>query len=67
MNQHCQLNEGEDTLYSPNSTEDAAVKDVEEELEDAVARYAEDNLLVVRVRKPFTSFTPTMISSVRFS
>ena len=44
---HCQM---KNTLYSPNSNEDEAVKALEEELEDAVARYAEDNLLVARVR-----------------
>ena len=45
------MKESEETLFSPNSTECEAVKAVEEELEDAVARYAKDNLLVVRVRK----------------
>ena len=49
------MNEGEDTLYNPDATEDDAVKAVEEELEDAVARYAEDNLLVARVRKVLPS------------
>jgi len=49
LNQHCQMKENQDTLYSPNSKEDEAVKALEEELEDAVARYAQDNLLVVRV------------------
>ena len=49
------MNEGEDTLYNPDATEDDAVKAVEEELEDAVARYAEDNLLVARVRKDLPS------------
>ena len=67
LNKHCQLKEGMDTLYSPDAGENAAVKAVEEELEDAVARYAEDNLLVARVKTSFTSFTPMMISSVRFS
>ena len=38
LSHHCR----EETLFSPNATE---------ELEDAVARYAKDNLLVVRVRK----------------
>ena len=47
------MRENEETLFSPNSTECEAVKAVEEELEDAVARYAKDNLLVVRVRKSF--------------
>jgi len=46
---HCQLKVGQDTLYTPESTADNASKAVEAELEDAVARYAEDNLLVVRV------------------
>ena len=64
MKKHCQLKEGEDTLYSPNAGESEAVKAAEDKLEEAVARYAEDNLLVARVRK---SFTPMMISSVRFS
>ena len=45
------MKESEETLFSPNSTECEAVKAVEEELKDAVARYAKDNLLVVRVRK----------------
>merc|ERR1711936_946503 len=40
---------GQDTLYTPESTADNASKAVEDELEDAVARYAEDNLLVARV------------------
>ena len=53
LNRHCQLKDGEDTLYTPDPSEDKAVKAVEEELEDAVARYAKDNLLVVRVRKSF--------------
>ena len=48
---HCQM---KNTLYSPNSNEDEAVKALEEELEDAVARYAQDNILVVRVRKLFS-------------
>ena len=57
-----------DSLYSPEAGENAAVKAAEDKLEEAVARYAEDNLLVARVRTSFTSFTPTMmISSVRFS
>ena len=67
LDKHCQLKEGVDTLYSPEAGEDPAVKAAEDKLEEAVARYAEDNLLVVRVRKPFTSFTPTLISCVRFS
>ena len=49
---HCQLKEGMDTLYSPNPSETQAVKTAEGKLQEAVARYAEDNLLVVRVRKP---------------
>ena len=53
LSHHCQMRENEETLFSPNSTECEAVKAVEEELEDAVARYAKDNLLVVRVRKSF--------------
>ena len=52
---HCQLKVGQDTLYTPESTADNASKAVEAELEDAVARYAEDNLLVVRVRKVLPS------------
>ena len=51
-----------DTLYSPEAGENTLVKAAEDKLEEAVARYAEDNLLVVRLRKPCT-FT----SSVRFS
>ena len=51
------MKERQDTLYSPNSKEDEAVKALEEELEDAVARYAQDNLLVVRVRKSFNIST----------
>merc|ERR1719220_1718260 len=47
LNRHCQLKDGEDTLYTPDPSEDKAVKAVEEELEDAVARYAKDNLLVI--------------------
>ena len=57
------MNEGEDTLYNPDATEDDAVKAVEEELEDAVARYAKDNLLVVRVRKLF-SISTELLSQV---
>ena len=48
MKKHCQKR---GDLYSPDSGEDPAVEAVEKEFEDAVARYAEDNLLVVRVRK----------------
>ena len=51
------MKENQDTLYSPNSKEDEAVKALEEELEDTVARYAQDNLLVVRVRKSFNIST----------
>ena len=47
------MKERQETLFSPNSTEGEAVKAVENELEDAVARYAKDNLLVVRVRESF--------------
>jgi len=47
LEHHCQMKERQETLFSPNSTEGEAVK----ELEDAVERYAKDNLLVVRVRK----------------
>ena len=54
LNRHCQLKNGEYTIYFPKPSENKAVKAVEEELEDAVARYAKDNLLVVRVRKSFT-------------
>ena len=57
------MKENQDTLYSPNSKEDEAVKALEEELEDAVARYAQDNLLVVRVRKPF-SISTELLSQV---
>ena len=57
------MKENQDTLYSPNSNEDEAVKALEEELEDAVARYAQDNLLVVRVRKLF-SISTELLSQV---
>jgi len=49
LNKHCQLKEGMDTLYSPEAGENALVKAAEDKLEEAVARYAEDNLLVARV------------------
>ena len=55
MDIHCQLKVGQDTLYTPEYTENDTAKAVENELEDAVARYAEDNLLVVRVRKVLPS------------
>ena len=42
------MNEGED-LYFPEAAENPTVEAAEKALEDAVARYAEDNLLVVRV------------------
>ena len=60
LNKHCQLNQGMDTLYSPEAAENAAVKAAEVKLEEAVARYAEDNLLVARVRKYITSSTSTL-------
>merc|ERR1719220_66341 len=47
LNKHCQLNQGMDTLYSPDAAENAAVKAAEVKLEEAVARYAKDNLLVI--------------------
>jgi len=46
---HCELQEGHDTFYSPESRVADNVKAVEDELAEAVVRYAEDNLLVVRV------------------
>ena len=48
---HCKLQEGNDTLYSPSSRVGENVEKAEHNLEDAVVRYAADNLLVVRVRK----------------
>ena len=55
------MKESEETLFSPNSTECEAVI---EELEDAVARYAKDNLLVVRVRKNSLSDEDVLVLSV---
>jgi len=46
---HCELQEGQDTFYSPRARAGKNVKEAEHNLEDAVVRYAEDNLLVVRV------------------
>ena len=51
LEKHCQLKPGKDTLYTPEPDAISAVKDAEVNLQEAVARYAEDNLLVVRVRK----------------
>ena len=63
VKKHCQK---KGDLYSPDSGEDEAVKALEDEFEDAVARYAEDNLLVVRVRKPFTYIIGTEFLSQVF-
>ena len=53
---HCKLQEGNDTFYSPSSRVGENVEKAEHNLEDAVVRYAEDNLLVVRVRFFFLLF-----------
>ena len=42
--------DGDDILYSRYSNPSRAVRTAEKELEKAVATYAEDNLVVVRVR-----------------
>ena len=48
---HCNLRHGQKTLYNPDPNAEEDARAAEELLEKAVARYAEDNLLVVRVRK----------------
>ena len=48
LKKHCQ-HRGD--LYSPDSGQDPAAKALEDEFRDTVAKYAEDNLLVVRVKK----------------
>ena len=50
MNHHCILRPGQKTLYNPDPNGNEAARAAEDLLEKAVARYAEDNLLVVRVR-----------------
>ena len=67
LDKHCQLIPGKDTLYTPEPGANSTVKAAEVNLQEAVARYAEDNLLVVRVRKTFDIELQTMISCVRFS
>ena len=52
MEKHCHLRPGQKTLYNPDPNATKAAKAAEDLLELAVARYAEDNMLVVRVRKP---------------
>ena len=52
MNHHCILRPGQKTLYNPDPNGNEAARAAEDLLEKAVARYAEDNLLVVRVREP---------------
>ena len=59
---HCHLQDGQKTLYNPDSKEGSTARAAEDLLEKAVARYAEDNMLVVRVRKP--SSIPVSISLV---
>jgi len=49
LDKHCQLIPGKDTLYTPEPGANSTVKAAEVNLQEAVARYAEDNLLVVRV------------------
>merc|ERR550532_3211670 len=44
---HCHLEDGQKTLYNPDSKKDTAARKAEDLLEKAVARYAEDNMLVV--------------------
>jgi len=46
---HCNLRHGQKTLYNPDPNAEEDARAAEELLEKAVARYAEDNLLVVRV------------------
>jgi len=46
---HCHLEDGQKTLYNPDSKKDTPARKAEDLLEKAVARYAEDNMLVVRV------------------
>ena len=59
---HCILQDGQKTLYNPDSVKGTPARAAEDLLEKAVARYAEDNMLVVRVRKP--SSIPVSISLV---
>jgi hypothetical protein len=49
VEKHCQLLQGQKTLYNPVSEKGTAARKAEDLLEKAVARYAEDNMLVVRV------------------
>ena len=49
---HCILQDGQKTLYNPDSVKGTPARAAEDLLEKAVARYAEDNMLVVRVSKP---------------
>jgi len=49
VNHHCILRPGQKTLYNPDPNGNEAARAAEDLLEKAVARYAEDNLLVVRV------------------
>jgi len=49
VEKHCHLRPGQKTLYNPDPNATKAAKAAEDLLELAVARYAEDNMLVVRV------------------
>ena len=58
---HCQRQSGQDTLYTPTPEPTTqAIRNAEANLEKLVLRYAEDNILVTRVRlliALFDSFT----------
>ena len=62
MTNHCQQQSGQDTLYTPTPDESTTetIQSAEANLEKLVLRYAEDNILVTRVRlliALFDSFT----------
>ena len=57
---HCQQQSGQDTLYTPTPEPTNETRNAEANLENLVLKYAEDNILVTRVRlliALFDSFT----------
>ena len=60
MTNHCQQQSGQDTLYTPTPEPTNETRNAEANLENLVLKYAEDNILVTRVRlliALFDSFT----------
>ena len=65
---HCQRQSGQDTLYTPTPEPTTqAIRNAEANLEKLVLRYAEDNILVTRVRlliALFDSFKLFLVSGL---